>query len=169
MHLVPTWAPNVHPMIIHFPIVFVLLAALMDVIHLVRPRGGLSRGATVLYVLGALSAVAAFLSGRSASLTVFMPGTAPGLVDDHRSWAMATTGALVGLSALRVGSLLWRRTEPARTRVLFVVLGLVVALLVQQTAERGARLVFEQGVGVVPGPVPASSEPLDRQGPDQAP
>ena len=36
-------------------------------------------------------------------------------------------------------------------RLLFAAAGLVVVLLVQQTAERGARLVYEQGVGVIPG------------------
>ena len=37
--------------------------------------------------------------------------------------------------------------------LLFAAAALVVVLLVQQTAKRGARLVYEQGVGVIPGPV----------------
>jgi uncharacterized membrane protein len=36
-----------------------------------------------------------------------------------------------------------------RYHVVFVVFGIVGAVLVQQTAERGARLVYEHGVGVI--------------------
>ena len=43
----------------------------------------------------------------------------------------------------------WRSTLMAN--VLFVGLALALVVLVQQTAERGARLVYEQGVGVIGG------------------
>lgn len=155
MQLIPAWAPNVHPMIVHFPIVLVMVAALADLLHLVRPRmRGPAGAATSLYLLGALSAASAYLSGRMAADSVFIPGMAHGLVDQHGSWALATTVSFVLLATLRPVGWLVGLKDTRATRLLFMVLGLAVMALVQQTAERGARLVYEQGVGVVAGPVP---------------
>ena len=50
------------------------------------------------------------------------------------------------------------------TRLLFMALGLAVPVLVQQTAERGARLVYEQGVRVLVGPTPVDFDLPDSAG-----
>jgi uncharacterized membrane protein len=142
-------------MIVHFPIVLVVLAALADLFHLVRPRmRGVDTAATWLYLLGALSAASAYVSGRMAQDTVFTPGMAHGLVDEHGSWALATMVSFVVLATLRPVARLLGIEDTRATRVLFTALGLALLVLVQQTAERGARLVYEQGVGVVVGPTP---------------
>jgi len=170
MQLIPSWAPNVHPMIVHFPIVLVILAVAADLVHLVRPRmKGLGAAATSLYLLGALSAVAAYLSGRQAAGAVFTPGMAHGLVGDHGSWAFATTVCLILVAVLRLGGRLTRLGDTRAARLLFVALGLAIAVLVQQTAERGARLVYEHGVGVIPGPLPSDLGGLDPPAADEAP
>jgi uncharacterized membrane protein len=153
MQLIPEWAPNVHPMIVHFPIVLVMLAALADLVYVVRPRlRGAGALAPSLYVLGALSSVSAYVTGRLAAGTVFIPGMAHGLVDKHGQWALATMISFVVLATLRPVGRLVGVADTRTTRLVFLVLGLAVLVLVQQTAERGARLVYEQGVGVVSGP-----------------
>lgn len=152
MSLLPTWAPNLHPLIIHFPIVLVLLAALVDLVQLLRPQSGMGRLAAGLYVLGAISAIVAFFTGRAASLAVFTPGMAHGLVAEHRRWALVTTAALVGLAVVRLAAQLAGRGQSRADRLVFATLALAAAILVQQTAERGARLVYQQGVGVAAGP-----------------
>ena len=152
--LVPDWAPNVHPLLIHFPIVLVVLAALMDLGQLRRPLSGMRRLATALWVLGALSAVVAFLTGRSAAELVYIPGMAHGLVDEHGTWATWTTGVVVAMATLRLVPTVGRRAERRTVRLLFAAAAVVIAVLVQQTAERGARLVYEHGVGVIPGAMP---------------
>ena len=89
---------------------------------------------------------------------------AHGLVDDHESWALATMICLVVVAALRLGIRFTRCANTPGTRMLFLALGLAVLVVVQQTAERGARLVYEQGVGVIRGTFPAGrdlSEPGD--------
>lgn len=165
MSLIPSWAPNVHPLIIHFPIVLVLLAVPMDVIHLVSPRTRvIGNVAVTLYVLGALSAVSAYVTGRIAAGAVFTPGMAHSMVNSHERWATVTAAWLVGFAVLRVGSRIVRRGEGLAARALFVALGVAAAILIQQTAERGARLVYEQGVGVIPGATPVDGSVQD---PDQ--
>ena len=162
MQLIPAWAPNVHPMIVHFPIVLVMLAALADLVYVVRPRlRGAGALAPSLYVLGALSSVSAYVTGRLAAGTVFIPGMAHGLVDEHGQWALATMISFVVLATLRPVGRLVGLADTRTTRLVFLVLGLAVLVLVQQTAERGARLVYEQGVGVVTGPSSMDFDALD--------
>ena len=165
MQLIPAWAPNVHPMIVHFPIVLVMLAALADVIHVVRPgMRGPGALAPSLYVVGAVSAVSAYVSGRLAASTVFIPGMAHGMVDEHGNWALATMISFIVVATVRPVAKLMGLAETRTTRVLFLALGLAVLALVQQTAERGARLVYEQGVGVVSGPRPVNFDVSDSAG-----
>ena len=47
---------------------------------------------------------------------------------------------------------LHRASLKRHVRIGLALAGFVVLLLVQQTAERGARLVYEQGVGVIGAP-----------------
>jgi uncharacterized membrane protein len=152
-------------MIVHFPIVLVMVAALADLIHVVRPgMRGPGVLAPSLYVLGALASVSAYVSGRVAAATVFIPGMAHGLVDEHGNWALATMISFVVLATLRPAGRLVGLADTRTTRLVFLVLGLAVLVLVQQTAERGARLVYEQGVGVVTGPGSMDSDALDSAG-----
>ncbi len=154
LQLIPPWAPNLHPLAIHFPIVLVFLACGADIISGVRLRArGVAALAPFLYSLGAVSAAAAYVSGRFASASVFVPGMAHGLVDDHEQWALAATVAFVLVAAARFGVHLRGGPRGRGARLVFAALGLAVVFLVQQAAERGARLVYEQGVGVIPAPV----------------
>ena len=153
MSFVPTWAPNLHPLVIHFPIVLLIVAAGVDAVDaIVRRPGWLATAATALYAAGAAAAIAAYLTGLQAAATVFLPGMAHPIVASHRSWALATAGYA---SVLVCGRLLASRAGFPRMRlhrIVLLVAGLVSVLLVQQTAERGARLVYEQGVGVIAAP-----------------
>ncbi len=165
MHLLPGWAPNFHPLIIHFPIVLVLLAVLVDAVEVVRPSPGLARAAVAVYVLAALSALVALLTGTDASQEVFIPGMAHPMVADHRHWAFATTFALIAVAVVRAAIQAVGRQPGGRgRRIALLAITLVLAVLVEQTAERGARLVYQQGVGVVAGPGPEAPAASDAQG-----
>ncbi len=150
--MLPSWAPNAHPLVIHFPIVLVIAALTADVIDQVLDRPAwLRTAATIAYVAGALSAAVAYWTGVRAAATVLVPGMAPPLIEDHRVWALSTLAFLLVLAVGRVGAALSGATWGRGLRMGLAAAGLVAALLVQQTAERGARLVYEQGVGVIPG------------------
>jgi len=153
MSLLPSWAPNLHPLVIHFPIVLVITAVAIDVMDTMFERPAwLPVMSTGLYTAAALAAVTAYLTGQRAADVVFVPGMAHPLIDDHRMWALATAWyvgvtAIARLAAARLGF------PRARVhRVLLFAVGLIAVVLVQQTADRGARLVYEQGVGVIAAP-----------------
>ena len=150
MSLIPSWAPNLHPLVIHFPIVLVMTAAVVDLVDVVFERSSWLRAATTtLYVAGAVSAVVAFLTGVQAGSTVLIPGLAHPVLIAHRTWALATMACCVVVAVLRLAML---RGEGARSRprrILLLAIGLIALVLIQQTAERGARLVYEFGTGVI--------------------
>jgi len=153
MSLVPSWAPNLHPLLIHFPIVLLILAATVDLLDALFERPAwLGVLGTSLYIAGAVAAVAAYLTGLQAAATVFIPGMAHPLVNAHRTWALITATYFSVVAVARLGA---RRAGFPRGRggrLLLLAAGLVGILCLQQTAERGGRLVYEHGVGVIAAP-----------------
>jgi uncharacterized membrane protein len=149
MALLPNWAPNLHPLVIHFPIALIVVAAFADLIDTLigRPKW-MGSAATMLFVLGSLSAIVACLTGQQALDTVLMPGMAHPIVQAHRTWAIATAIYFSVLTLIRV-SVAFRAPLARRYRVALLVAALVGVAGLQQTAERGGRLVYEQGVGVI--------------------
>ena len=150
-YLVPAWAPNIHPMLVHFPIALLFTAVMIDIVVMALParaREASRHVATVLYCIGALAALVTYLTGRAASQTVLVPGMAQALVKAHWNWAFATVWYFGGLATMRLAlRLIYSPPGPRITRAL-VVAGLVGLGLLYETATRGAELVFEQGVGV---------------------
>lgn len=154
--LVPDWAPNIHPLVIHFPIAWWIAAVMVDLIALMLPRAAwASTTASFLYPAGAVSAALAYFTGRQAAATVLTPGMAHPLVLEHWNWALVTTlwFALIALIRLWVR---FRHPQPPRwVRTALAAAALAGLASLFETGERGARLVFEHGVGVsMPGTVP---------------
>jgi uncharacterized membrane protein len=151
--LVPSWAPNLHPLVIHFPIVLLITAVAIDLVDTVFERPAwLGAAATSLYVAGAAATLAAYYTGVQAETTVFIPGMAHPVVNDHRTWALVTAWYFCAAAVLRLAA---RRAGFSRARahrVLLLSVGLLGGFFLQQTADRGARLVYEYGVGVVAAP-----------------
>lgn len=153
MSLIPSWAPNLHPLIVHFPIVLVMTAAAIDVLDAVFGRVlWLRVAATALYLAGALATVAAYLSGVQAGSSVLVPGMAHPVLTAHGQWAVATMSYCIVFGGLRLAVLRARVGRTRTARGLLLVGGLVGVVLIQQTAERGARLVYEFGTGVIAVP-----------------
>ncbi len=154
--LLPDWAPNLHPLVIHFPIAWWVAAVMVDLLALALPRPAWADAvASFLYPAGAISAVAAYLTGRQAAATVLIPGMAHPIVQEHWNWALATTISFAIVALVRLWAR-FRRPQPQRgIRTALVVAALVALVCLFETGERGARLVYERGIGVsVSGAVP---------------
>ena len=153
--LIPSWAPNFHPLVIHFPIVLVMAAAVVDLVDVAFERSAwLKAATTTLYVTGALSLIVAFLTGLQAQGTVLIPGMAYPVLGEHRQFAFITMTYCIVVAALRLIVLRGENGRSRRRRVALLAIGLVSVVLIQQTAERGARLVYEYGTGVIGAPAP---------------
>ena len=148
MSLFPDWAPNIHPLIIHFPIALLLVALVVDLSALIfRKADWLKKSAVGLYVLGALGTFAAYLTGKQAADVVSFPSASYPVISRHADLALYTT-IFFGLYALVRLFLFWRKRDSGQ--VVALLLFLIAAAgygLVQQTAEKGGMLVFRYGVG----------------------
>lgn len=82
--MLPDWAPNLHPLVVHFPIALLFLAVGFDLVTwLLRRPMALVRVTAVLYALGALSALVAFLTGRAAADSLDLPTAVIPAVTTH--------------------------------------------------------------------------------------
>jgi len=88
---------RMHPLIVHFPIALLLVAALFELVHVVRPGATQRRAVDLLLHLGALGAVVAAVSGW-----IYTDFEAPrnDLVELHRWTGVAAAGLAVCASVL---------------------------------------------------------------------
>ncbi len=146
--MTPDWAPNIHPLIVHFPIALLVAAVVTDLLSVVMSRRpALREAATWLYCAGAGTAVAAYLTGGNAADSMLLPAAVTPLVDDHDNWAFRTTVLFALLAAARVALPRFLTLKAPVWWGAFA-LGLLGAGMLYETAERGGRLVFEHGLGV---------------------
>lgn len=147
--LLPGWAPNVHPLVVHFPIALWIAAVVVDLVGLMRPRTAWAiASASFLYPAAAISAGVAYLTGRRAAATVLLPGMADPIVLQHWNWALVTTSAFVLITLARLYVRFKRPPTPFWMRTLVTAAALLALVALFETGTRGGRLVFEQGVGV---------------------
>lgn len=145
----PDWAPGIHPLIVHFPLALFFVAVMVDALALIlKGQPWLRWSASGLYVLGAVSALAAFLSGREAAETVYLSASGNSLLTDHANWAEWTLWFYGVYGALRA-FVEWKLVGNLKTvHALFFVIGAIGLFLVKETGEHGAQLVYQQGAGV---------------------
>ena len=151
--MLPDWAPALHPLVVHFPIALLFTAVLVDSLgFFLKSRPWLQEAATGLFVLGAAAALVAYFSGKAAADLPGLSADVAAAVDRHADWALYTVWCFALLALLRVA---FRREGEGSEAglsawvhgVLFAI-GLLGLVLVHQTAERGAELVYRYGVGV---------------------
>lgn len=148
--MLPDWAPNIHPLVIHFPIALLFAAFAVDVASLAirRMEWGLRTAAVALYTAGAAGAAIAYVTGNQAAETVFIPTEAIAAVNDHQDLALYTL-IFFGIYAVgRIALLVTMRSPRMALRLPVVLVALIGLYLLWLTSDRGGRLVFEYGIGV---------------------
>ena len=115
MNPIPDWAPNIHPLLVHFPIALLYAAIAVDLVGCAcwcnKP---LRQAATLLYGLGAVGAIAAYLTGHAASQTVWLPGMAEPVLKEHWDWAWRTVWFFPIVTVVRTHPLRLRLAVPER-------------------------------------------------------
>jgi uncharacterized membrane protein len=151
VNLLPGWAPNVHPLIVHFPIGLLLTAAGVDAAAwLLRCNQRLRFVASSLYVGGTAMLIAAYFTGRAAAGSVFLSGMAHAAIKQHWDMAFLTVWFFGALTVIRLLLLRWLGPAPRSAAVGALVLaGFIGVALIGATGDRGGRLVYEYSVGVV--------------------
>jgi uncharacterized membrane protein len=135
---------NPHPLFVHFPIAFLTGAALVYFLAWATGRESVAWTALWLLVLGALSALAAVATGLYAEPGVMIaPSVREALLVRHEQFML---GTLALGSALTIWAVL-ARPLPARGRLLFLFLLLVLLAGLTKGADYGGRLVYDYNAG----------------------
>lgn len=141
------WIPNLHPIIVHFPIAL-LIAGLVADAGIFLLRGTSDAPSTWLYAGGTAALIAAFFSGRAAVDSLLIPADAQAIQTDHADWALVTLLFFIAFTLVRTILLRLRKPGKNLVRAISVAGGIVGAVLLSITGDLGGRMVFGHGVGV---------------------
>lgn len=135
---------NVHPLVVHFPIAFIMGAALLYFLSWIFRNQTFATAAFLLLILGTLAAGAAVGTGFYGEEGVMVSRSVrEHLLEVHEKLMLVTLGLSVVLTAWA-----WMaRPFPKKGRVLFLLLFLIVLGIMTVGADYGARMVYDYNAG----------------------
>lgn len=140
-----------HPAIVHFPIVLIVLGTLVTLPAAFTPRWHLRWIAAILLALGAAGAGAALATGEEDGEAVEQVAGIDTVLDQHEQWADRTLGfsVVAAVCALVAAGATTHWPRFARGASL-AGLGVAAAatFAVVQTGHYGGQLVYRHGAGV---------------------
>lgn len=137
--------PNIHPLIVHFPIALLTSFLLMEFLNFITGKESFRAAATWMLYLGTLGALAAVLAGLWAATTVEHSGEAHEVLLRHRDLGITVLALSVILSAWRIysGGSFSRKGQAFHLAIAFIMVT-IMAL----GADKGGLMVYKYGVGV---------------------
>ena len=156
---IPSWE-SIHPLIVHFPIVLLLLSPLFILISMILtpPKGQpYMTAALIILLLGTAGLFLATETGKAGALIAERGGEVDAVLAAHQRLASETEIVFSVLAVILLGMVLIPRilrrpeTRLASTFIplAFLVLYTVGVLFLVNTADAGARLVHEFGIHAV--------------------
>lgn len=165
MNLVPN---PLHPAVVHFPIVLLLLGAVAALVAVFWRKQGVPALAAGLLVLGALGTWGAVESGESdGGLLESASPQVNDLVDAHQTWAKRTLMISIVAALAAAGSVLaarWPRIARA-VAVVAALASVAAAYGIYETGHRGGALVYRHGAGVEVATAPSATPETPKPGP----
>ena len=138
--------PNLHPLIVHFPIVLLYLSIGLELLYLFIRSDYIQKSATVTLYLGTISLGLAAFTGWLAHKTVPHSEWSYPVIEKHQFLGFIALGCFVGLCLLK--QVVNSKNRPRNLTVFYVLLSLISITILTVGAHFGGVLVFEYGVGV---------------------
>ncbi len=136
---------NIHPLIVHFPIAFLSVFFLLEIIGVSFRRESLRKTAGAMLYCGALGALAAVAAGLHAASIVPHGEAVHEIMERHEQLGLTVAGLALVLSAWR---LLARRTISGMANALYLFLSAIMVVCMIFGADLGGLMVYGHGVAV---------------------
>jgi uncharacterized membrane protein len=135
---------NIHPLVVHFPIAFLVGAALFYFLSWIFRNQTFATTAFLLLILGTLAAGAAVGTGLYAEEGVMVSRSVrEHLLEPHETVMLVTLGLSIVLSVWA----LIARPFPKKGKWIFLLLFLVLLGIIAVGADYGARMVYDYNAG----------------------
>ena len=135
---------NIHPLVVHFPIAFLVGAALFYFLSWIFRNQTFATTAFLLLILGTLAAGAAVGTGLYGEEGVMVSRSVrANLLEMHEKLMLTTLGVSIGLAIWAVIG----RPFPKKKRLLFLLMLLVLLGIMTVGADYGARMVYDYNAG----------------------
>jgi uncharacterized membrane protein len=135
---------NPHPLVVHFPIAFLMGAVFVYFLAWATGRESLAWTALWLLLLGALSAAIAVATGLYAESGVMVaPLVRAALLVPHKRFMLGN----VGLGSVIAVWAIVARPFPTKGRLLFLFMLLVLLAGLTKGADYGGRMVYDYNAG----------------------
>lgn len=135
---------NIHPLVVHFPIAFLVGAALFYFLSWIFRNQTFGTTAFLLLILGTLAAGAAVGTGLYAEEGVMVSRSVrEHLLELHETLMLITLGLSIGLSVWA----LIARPFPKKGKWIFLLLFLFLLGIMTVGADYGARMVYDYNAG----------------------
>lgn len=139
-------ATHFHAMIIHFPIALLLAGVFSEILGLVTKKEFFKNAAAFLFILGALGAIAAYVSGEMAGEGI-EEGPLENSLELHEHAAVVTIWLAIVTAVLR-SAVLFFKYDRRWINWLFIILFTALAGSVATTGYLGGQLVYRHAAGV---------------------
>ncbi len=137
--------PNLHPMVVHFPIALLTSFLILEVLSIILKSESLKTGAAWMLYAGTLGAVAAVLAGFRAAASVGHDEVIHAIMETHEHLGLTVLLLAVVLS-------IWRILTAGRLkgtlRLIYLALAFVMVIVMSFGADMGGLMVYTHGVGI---------------------
>ncbi|MDO9212629.1 MAG: DUF2231 domain-containing protein [Methylococcales bacterium] len=146
---------NIHPLLVHFPIAFLFVFFLFDVVACLAKKPQWREVASYLLYFGAVGAVFTVIAGLSAAYSVQHNDVVHAIMERHESLGISVLTLAVILS-------LWRLKKGASmsggANTFFLILSGLMCVLLALAADLGGLMVYKYGTAVEFVPSQPASE-----------
>lgn len=167
---------HMHLLVNHLPVIGSIFAILMLIWSLIRKNTEIARAALGLFVIAAITGLAAYFTGEPAEeVAEEIAGVTRNAIHAHEESAELATVLLGGYGVFALGALLYLRKRtvefPRRFVALALVLSFIPAGAMGWTANQGGKIRHPEitGAGAPMATSGGSTDVAGRENPDRTP